>query len=226
MLRSEFYRQLEEQHKLSETEKAVLRERMAGIEAERAREEGKRLELERENESLRGNAVDLTLARRRLDEALQQAESTAASFHAEKELQQTDINRLQSELDATRASLEEEKASRETSVVVFDDILFAPGAKTLSREQVERIKVAEDKLQGAEHITVAGHTDDRERGHGIELAASRAAAVVKVLREMLGASGDHFTVIARGEDQPRDASGTTEARTKNRRVEVVAIFGR
>ncbi len=224
MLRSEFYRELEAERKLAETEKAVLRERMAGVESERARQEGRVLALERENETLRENAVELVNTRRTLDATLAEAERAAGVSRQDMDNLQVEIDRMKLELEAVRYELVRERASRETSIVVFDDLLFAPGARGLSAEQVQRIRIAEEKLKSSAHITVAGHSDNKERGHGIELSAARAAAVVKVLREMLGVSGDHFTVIARGEDVPRDASGTKEALAANRRVEVVAIF--
>lgn len=218
MLRSEFYRQLEEARKLCETEKAVFRERIVSIESQRAREEGRRIQLETQLGIASGDVVEL---RKRLAESSELAARDAAAARQELELLITSVDRLERELTTTRAALARYEA--ESTVLLFDDIFFEAGSSSVSNEDKARLKAAQDELRRADQISVVGFTDNRERGFGYGLGAARAGAVAAYLRRNTFVTAP-INVISRGADDPKNPNATVEGRARNRRVEIIAVY--
>lgn len=78
-------------------------------------------------------------------------------------------------------------------------------------------------------VTVTGHTDDVPINGGPfrdnwDLAAARAASVVRALGETGAVDPDRLTAVSRGESDPIDSNATEAGREKNRRIEIEMTF--
>jgi chemotaxis protein MotB len=77
------------------------------------------------------------------------------------------------------------------------------------------------------NIMIEGHTDDVPYRSGPvikdnwDLSVLRATAVLKILLENGSINADRLTAAGRGEFQPLDKSKTSEARSRNRRTEII-----
>jgi chemotaxis protein MotB len=117
--------------------------------------------------------------------------------------------------------------------VFQSEVFFQPGQAALQPEgKVEMDKLATALLDLQDKIPsdipwvlrVDGHTDDRpinspQFPSNWELSASRAISVVQYLIST-GIPAQRLVAAGFGEFQPIDNSGTEEARTKNRRIEL------
>ncbi len=231
MLRSEYYRGLEEARRTGEAEKQAIRERLIGLQAELAREEGRRLQVEEEAARLRR---DLVAAEARLDSVTTVAVVDAQAGRSEVEMAIVNVRRLESELETMRVSHDrvvaelaavraEQERQRETTTVVIDDLAFGAGSSRLTPREAARLKERTLALLGADHVSVIGYTDDREARAPIALAAQRAAEVAAWLRSTLGVPSERITVVSRGASDPRVPNTTPESRARNRRVEIIAV---
>lgn len=229
MLRSEYYRGLEEARRTAEAEKQAIRERLAGLQAELSREEGRRLQVEDEAERLRR---DLVRVEARLDSVTAASVVEARSGRSELEMALLNIQRIESELETTRASRDaavaelarmRAEAARETTTVVIDDLAFGSGAARISTREAARLRERAEVLKAAEHVSIIGYTDDREARAPVALGAQRAAAVAEWLRTELDIPAERITVVSRGAADPRVPNTTAESRARNRRVEVIAV---
>lgn len=76
-------------------------------------------------------------------------------------------------------------------------------------------------------ILIEGHTDNvpmngsGEIRDNWDLSVMRATSVVKILLGNSKISASRLTAAGRGEHMPADKANTTEARKKNRRIEVI-----
>lgn len=231
MLRSEYYRGLEEARRTSEAEKQAIRERLIGLQAELAREEGRRIQVEGEAERLRR---DLARAEARIDSITAASLVESRAGRSELELALANIQRLEVELETTRAARDriaadldalraEEAARRETTTVVLDDLAFAAGSSRLVPREAERLRARAAVMAAAEHISIIGYTDDREARNPVLLGAQRAAEVATWIRSQLSVPADRITIVSRGAADPRVPNTTAESRARNRRVEVIAV---
>ena len=77
------------------------------------------------------------------------------------------------------------------------------------------------------NIMIEGHTDDVPYRSGAvirdnwDLSVLRATSVLKILLESGNIDSDRITAAGRGEFQPVDFSNTPEARSRNRRTEII-----
>lgn len=77
------------------------------------------------------------------------------------------------------------------------------------------------------NIMIEGHTDDVpfRKGSSIkdnwDLSVMRATSIVRILMQDKNIKATNITVAGRGEYLPVDPAGTTEARRKNRRTEII-----
>ncbi len=77
------------------------------------------------------------------------------------------------------------------------------------------------------NIMIEGHTDDVPYRSGAvirdnwDLSVLRATSVLKILMESGNIDPDRITAAGRGEFQPVDLSNTPEARSRNRRTEII-----
>jgi OOP family OmpA-OmpF porin len=74
-------------------------------------------------------------------------------------------------------------------------------------------------------ILIAGHTDSRgSDAENLQLSVDRANAVLDYL-VAAGESKDRFDVIGYGEDLPTESNDTSAGRSRNRRIEFIALEG-
>lgn len=121
-------------------------------------------------------------------------------------------------------------------LIIPTDTVFSPGSTELSDEgKVELGKVAgvlqrliEGVPEGRDYfIRVDGHTDDvplsglGEVAGNWELSQSRALAVVKFLSEVHGIAPHRLSANGFGEFKPLAQEGSEQARSQNRRIELV-----
>ena len=121
------------------------------------------------------------------------------------------------------------KKNGKVYVSLDEKLLFASASYTISTLGEEALKKLSKVLETNADITVMieGHTDDIPyKGVGQlkdnwDLSVMRATSVVKILLQ--GSSIDPKRIIAAGRSNyaPVDASKTKEARTKNRRTEII-----
>lgn len=147
------------------------------------------------------------------------------------------MDQLRATYEGLVANLEEEVAAGNVEIEqlrggirvnLSQEILFASGSTEIGssgREVLERVAA---QLRGSKNrIDVIGHTDDVQISPGLrsrfptnwELAAARAAAVVKLMQEN-GISGSRLRAVSAGPFQPRASNDTEEGRARNRRIEI------
>lgn len=233
MLRSDFYRQLEEQRKLLEAEKKPLMERIASLQAETGREEGMRIQLERTVEGLQGRIVETERAfeaERALARQRQNKADDDMGFYLDKTQRlEKELNTARRDVESREERIRELESVRETSVVVIDTIQFISGSAELSETMASRLAGLEERFFSAIHLSVLGYTDNREvAGSAFKsnwaLSGARAASVVTYLNEKMNISERKVSVVARGILETKMPNDTPENRERNRRVEIIAVY--
>ena len=240
MLRSEYYRQLDSNRQLYEARKMALMERIAVLQSDEAREEGRRIQVERESEKYRRRLKDTSkeLAAISADaEARADQANEDISFYLTKikrldvELKSTldDVDELKTQREAEEQKAEEAALSAETSAVLFDSIEFPSASAALSQKMKDQIISGRDKIVSASHISVVGYTDNIEIKGPIYksnwgLSAARAASVVEFITDSMDLDGKEITVVGRGTMDPKYPNDSAKNRELNRRVEVIAVY--
>lgn len=219
MLRSEYYRALADQNARAEAEKTALRERIARLQADLGREEGRRIQLDNEWERLKVRTSDAEKSAAKIGE---EAEQSARESRRELEALLVSIERLEAELEARQ---ERESAS----VILTDDIRFPSGSTELTSEMMEKIRNLRSEITTASHISIVGYTDDQSvTGSRFvsnwALAAARAAAVLEYIRDGLDMTAPEYSVVSRGPQEPKVPNTSPENRRINRRVEIIAVY--
>ncbi len=113
--------------------------------------------------------------------------------------------------------------------VATDAVLFASGSSAFGPEGERIIDAIAPALQEFDNeVLVEGHTDDVPLdAHGYDnwnLSADRALAVLKRLTRLHGLQPDRLAATGYGEFRPRAPNDSDEARTSNRRVELVVVL--
>jgi len=147
------------------------------------------------------------------------------------------VDQLRSTYEGLVANLEEEVAAGNVEIEriregiqvnLSQEILFESGSTEIGpsgREVLERVA---SQLRGSQNrIDVIGHTDNVQISPSLrsrfptnwELAAARAAAIVKLMQEN-GISGSRLRAVSAGPFSPRASNDTEAGRAKNRRIEV------
>ncbi|PIU46798.1 MAG: hypothetical protein COS94_09200 [Candidatus Hydrogenedentes bacterium CG07_land_8_20_14_0_80_42_17] len=221
MLRADYYRALEEQRKTSEAEKTALRERIINVQSELAREEGRKIQTEDELVVLR---KDLSETRMRLDSILQKSEEESKGARTELEQSLLAVERLQKELETTRselsaraAEINDLKSVRETTVVLIRNISFSINSAVLTSLQKKRLSSLKDLFNSADHVSIVGHAERRERGNLWLLSSQRASVVAKYLITSLRIPSSKITVVG------QSAEASASDLSSNRRVEIIVI---
>jgi chemotaxis protein MotB len=168
-------------------------------------------------------------------ERLARMEAATALAHRETQIasMQSTYTELLTDLESEVSSgqIEIERLREGLRLNVSDDVLFASGSARL--DQIGRdvlIKVAARLTELDDFIEVRGHTDNlRIRGtlakrfpSNWELAAARAASVVRLLEEQ-GVPGGRLAAVSLGPNDPRVANDSPENRARNRRIEIRLI---
>jgi len=236
--------ELQEQQNETVAERDDLASQVARLEVERNSFEEQYLDAQESFEderltrtTLAGDLLRTESRAKRLDSDLEGerlARMEAASALAVRE---TQIASMQSTYDELVTDLESELSAGQIEIErlreglrlnVSDDVLFASGSARL--DQIGRdvlIKVAARLKDLDDFVEVRGHTDDRRiRGtlakrfpSNWELAAARAASVVRLLEEE-GVPGERLAVVSLGPNDPLVANDSPENRARNRRIEI------
>jgi len=135
---------------------------------------------------------------------------------------------LKKEISAEEVSLGIE--DRGLVITFVDSVLFDSGKAKLRREAHSALnKVAKvcRKTVADKEIGIEGHTDNQPIKHSgwksnWELSCTRATSVLHYLVKK-GVSGERLSATGFGEYRPVATNETTEAREKNRRVEIVIL---
>jgi chemotaxis protein MotB len=114
-------------------------------------------------------------------------------------------------------------------VSMEDKLLFATGSTKVQSQGEEALRSLSDVLAANTDINVMveGHTDDVPmKGSGEikdnwDLSVMRATTVVKILLQNKTIDPKRISAAGRGEYLPIDAAKTVEARSKNRRTEII-----
>jgi chemotaxis protein MotB len=114
-------------------------------------------------------------------------------------------------------------------VSLDEKLLFRSGSTTVDPKGVQALQNLSRVLEANRdvNIMIEGHTDDVPftKGASIkdnwDLSVMRATAVVRILLQDSSIDPVRLTAAGHGEFMPVDPSKTTEARTKNRRTEII-----
>ena len=140
-------------------------------------------------------------------------------------------NKLIAELEAEVASgqIEIQQLVDGIRLAVSDELLFPSGSADLeSGGRQVLIRVAEQIGDEQAIVAVEGHTDNVRIGPSLrkrytsnwELAAARAAGVVRLLNEN-GLVGERLRAVSRGPFAPIASNDTAKGRARNRRTEII-----
>ena len=140
-------------------------------------------------------------------------------------------NRLIGELEAEVASgqIEIQQLVDGIRLAVSDELLFPSGSAELEAGGRDvLIRVAKQIDDDRAIVAVEGHTDNVRIGPSLrkrftsnwELAAARAAGVVRLLNEN-GLGGESLRAVSRGPFAPIASNDTLEGRARNRRTEII-----
>jgi peptidoglycan-associated lipoprotein len=127
-------------------------------------------------------------------------------------------------LEEQRARERAAAAARQTlmQTVYFD---YDESTITTSTEAALRAKVEILRANPGVRLRMEGHADERGTSeYNIALGNERAESVIRFLTNF-GLSGDRFTSVSYGEEQPAMQGSNEEAWALNRRVEFVITAG-
>jgi chemotaxis protein MotB len=168
-------------------------------------------------------SADITRMSAALAELEAKQSAASASLDAYRDL----VRRFQSLIDA--GTLRVRVIEGRMVVELATDILFAPGAATLSPagEQAVRDVAAVLAAIPDRDYQVAGHTDDvpikSDRfPSNWHLGAGRAIAVAQLLTDA-GLAGDRVSAASYADYKPTAPNHTPEGRAANRRIEITIV---
>ena len=191
-----------------------------------------------QHEKLRAERDALAEYTRALERQLESVNSSRDELTAQLAVTEVQVaelrgtyNRLIGELEAEVVSgqIEIQQLVDGIRLAVSDELLFPSGSAELERAGRDvLIRVA--KQIGGEQAIVAveGHTDNVRIGPSLrkrytsnwELAAARAAGVVRLLNEN-GLAGESLRAVSRGPFAPIASNDTLKGRARNRRTEII-----
>ena len=114
-------------------------------------------------------------------------------------------------------------------VSLTDKLLFDTGSIIIDEKGKQALQELAKVLNTQPDINIAveGHTDNQRVGNlgqikdNWDLSVMRATSVVRYLTEQQGISPERLTATGKGQYQPVATGNTAEARSKNRRIEIV-----
>lgn len=114
-------------------------------------------------------------------------------------------------------------------VSLTDKLLFNTGSIIIDDKGKSALKglAAVLKTQPEINISVEGHTDNQRVSNlgqikdNWDLSVLRATSVVRYLTDIENIENTRITATGKGEYQPLEAANTPEARSRNRRIEIV-----
>jgi len=191
-----------------------------------------------QHEKLRAERDALAEYTRALERQLESVNSSRDELTAQLAVTEVQVaelrgtyNRLIGELEAEVASgqIEIQQLVDGIRLAVSDELLFPSGSAELERAGRDvLIRVAKQIGDEQAIVAVEGHTDNVRIGPSLrkrytsnwELAAARAAGVVRLLNES-GLVGERLRAVSRGPFAPIASNDTLEGRARNRRTEII-----
>lgn len=161
-----------------------------------------------------------------LEDATARASAAEALAKRTHDLFEGLVSELGNELAANEIKIEELKDGIKLNL--SENILFPSGSAKLSANGEDVIKRVSERIrESAFKVEVAGHTDNVPIKSTLaklyptnwELAAARAASVVKVL-EGAGVDPLRLMAVSLGQNHPVAPNDTPEGRALNRRIEI------
>lgn len=114
-------------------------------------------------------------------------------------------------------------------VSLTDKLLFNTGSIVVDDKGKQALQALAKVLNTQPEINIAveGHTDNQKIGNlgqikdNWDLSVLRATSVVRYLTELQSVSPERLTATGKGQYQPIELGNSAEARSKNRRIEIV-----
>ena len=216
-----------------EEKNTALESRVRDLEVSNRSLDEERVKLIDQNEDLRETRKSLTrdveqLSKTKdlLTEHLRKRESEVAELSQLKGTYTGLVSELESEVAAGQIQIEQLRDGIRLNLP--QDILFPSGSATLDPRGEAVLRKVASKLHEHNHrIEVQGHTDNvplsgalaTRYGTNWELAAARAARVVRLLQEEK-IPPERLSAISYGEFAPVASNDTAEGRARNRRIEI------
>lgn len=207
------------------------------LEAENARLRTEMNELASQHAALQRSNEQLTDTVKSLSEQTQKIKAELDRQRSMVKLQQQVITLLDDTKKTIESSLKDQIDSKgieivdtadRLKVVLTDKILFEPGSQEISEEGKKLLMALAEsfKLDNTYHIVVEGHTDDVPLGKRLrnryptnwELAAARAASVVRFLQWQGGVDPQRLSLVSFASYRPVASNGTEAGRRQNRRI--------
>lgn len=220
---------------------------VGALETENRQLEDRVRDLERSNESLSNERAELLESMEDLREERELLSSDVAKLQRTKDLltehlrvrdeEVQELSKLKAtyrglvddlEAEVSAGQIQIEQLVEGIRVNLSQEILFRSGQVALEPHGVAVLKKVAAQLRDTTHtIEVQGHSDDvplssslaRRWGTNWELAAARAASVVRVLQEE-GVDPTRLTAVSFGEFAPVADNETPDGRARNRRIEM------
>lgn len=178
-------------------------------------------------------ALLLLVGCRSSESIIRQQQDELITLRAENARLQEELTRLRSP-SATPAPSATAEGVGQTVEVLSTDLYFESGRATLNPDGLARLAQVAARLKGVfadRTIRVEGYTDSNPIGERLrelypsnwELAAARAAAVVRHLQQVHQIDGSRFEVVGFGEYQPVASNAAAEGRRQNRRVRIAVL---
>ena len=151
----------------------------------------------------------------------------SGQYYRDRRILEQEIQRLDYEVSVCR------DGGKTVEILTADD-LFRPGSADISPAGMARLAVVADSLTSAylgHNIRVEGHSDSTPLGPNLqnvypsnwELAAARAAAVVRYLVDEKGLPAGQIEIVSFGSTRPVAVNETAEGRRRNRRIRIAVV---
>jgi chemotaxis protein MotB len=151
----------------------------------------------------------------------------SGQYYRDRRILEQEIQRLEYEASVCR------DGGRTIETLTVDEV-FRPGSADITSAGMARLAVLADSLKsayGGYNIRVEGHSDSTPLGSSLqsvypsnwELAAGRAAAVVRYLEDDGGLPADHIEIVSFGSTRPIAVNETAEGRRQNRRIRIAVV---
>lgn len=124
----------------------------------------------------------------------------------------------------TGSGLNVTKKNGKIYVSLSEQLLFASGSRQVEARGKQALKELAKVLENNTDINVMveGHTDDvGETYYNWDLSVERATSIVRIITEGTKIDPLRITAAGRGKYSPIDPAKTPEARSKNRRTEII-----
>lgn len=211
--------------------------RIKHLEEENARLTAESVELRQKQAALQKSNSQLADNIKNLSEQTQKLKAELDRQRSMVRLQQQVIKLLDDTKKTIESSLKDQIDSKgieivdttdRLKVVLTDKILFDPGSQEISAEGKKLLLALADsfKMDDTYHIVVEGHTDNVPLGKRLkkryptnwELAAARAASVVRFLQWQGGVDPKRLSLVSYAAYRPVVPNNTDEGRRQNRRI--------